>query len=494
MADEDTTSKSLANEAKLTEVLEDEILTLEVAPEENRRVLMKIDFILMPLLMGCYFLQNLDKNALNSSTMMGLTTDTHLHGKQFSWVSSIFYFGYLAWSFPAAYLMNRMPIGKYLGVTVVIWAIIIMCMAPCRNFSDLMAVRFLLGMAEASVAPAFTVITSMYYKREEQPLRQGIWFLGNGVSVIVASACAYGIEQWNKSLPNWKYLFIIYGGLTFGYGILMFFTIPDSPTKAWFLTTREKEVAVHRVLENKSGLKQDQTFSWDQGKEAFMDPQSWLLVLYTFTSSLPNGGIAAFGNYIINGFGYSKLKTLLMGSPAGGMMFGWVIFGALFCRYVKNTRIYVMIFYSIISVAGMSAVYATVGSDNKNGRLGAYYLVFTFASNFPFSLSLISSNVAGFSKKTVVSAMLFTAYCVGNLVGPQMFSESQAPKYKRGIAGALTGFVLCVISLILLRFYYTFENRRRDKLQANNPASDDAILDGLMNKTDRQNLGFRYVC
>jgi hypothetical protein len=34
-----------------------------------------------------------------------------------------------------------------------------------------MVTRFILGMLEASIAPGFSYITGMFYKRDEQPLR-----------------------------------------------------------------------------------------------------------------------------------------------------------------------------------------------------------------------------------------------------------------------------------------------------------------------------------
>ena len=34
-----------------------------------------------------------------------------------------------------------------------------------------MVARFFLGIGEAAIAPGFTLITGMFYKREEQPVR-----------------------------------------------------------------------------------------------------------------------------------------------------------------------------------------------------------------------------------------------------------------------------------------------------------------------------------
>lgn len=46
-----------------------------------------------------------------------------------------------------------------------------MCHAACKDFTGLMTARFFLGVGEAAIAPGFTLITGMFYKREEQPVR-----------------------------------------------------------------------------------------------------------------------------------------------------------------------------------------------------------------------------------------------------------------------------------------------------------------------------------
>jgi MFS family permease len=46
-----------------------------------------------------------------------------------------------------------------------------MCHAGCRSFGGLAVARFFLGMGEAAIAPGFTLLTGMFYKREEQPFR-----------------------------------------------------------------------------------------------------------------------------------------------------------------------------------------------------------------------------------------------------------------------------------------------------------------------------------
>lgn len=72
---------------------------IEYTPEEEKSVLRKIDWALMPMLCWIYALQFADKTSLNYSSLMGIREDTRLdpRSQQYSWVSSIFYAGYIAW-------------------------------------------------------------------------------------------------------------------------------------------------------------------------------------------------------------------------------------------------------------------------------------------------------------------------------------------------------------------------------------------------------------
>lgn len=81
--------------------------------------------------------------------------------------------------------------------------------AACTNFGGLLAVRFLLGVAEATISPAFLFITSMWYTREEVPTRVGIWFSGNAIGGIFASFIAYGIGHIERPFSPWRWLYIV---------------------------------------------------------------------------------------------------------------------------------------------------------------------------------------------------------------------------------------------------------------------------------------------
>lgn len=58
--------------------------------------------------------------------------------------------------------------------------------------------------------------------------------------------------------------------------------------------------------------------------------------------------------------------------------------------------------------------------ENNVGRLVGYYFTQAFPTSFVALLSLIASNVAGYTKKTTVAALYLIGYCVGNIIGTSM--------------------------------------------------------------------------
>jgi len=90
---------------------------------------------------------------------------------------------------------------------------------------------------------------------------------------------------------------------------------------------------------------------------------------------------------------------------------------------------------------------------------------------------------------------VFIAYCLGNIVGPQLFFEDEAPSYPSGFLSMIICFGAALVLSIALRFYLIWENKRRDnKTGAVVDLAEDQI--GVMNladATDKEIASFRYV-
>lgn len=110
--------------------------------------------------------------------------------------------------------------------------------------------------------------------------------------------------------------------------------------------------------------------------------------------------------------------------------------------------------------------------------------------------SLLASNVAGYTKKTVSGAMFFSSYCVSNIVSPQTFIAKQAPHYTTGIAVSLAAFCLNIILFAVLYIVYRSANAKRDKLGAGEGqvSADETtdLIEAFSDLTDLENKKMRY--
>ncbi|KAI0880855.1 putative allantoate permease [Annulohypoxylon maeteangense] len=429
---------------------------------EARRILRRIDWRIMPLLFLTYALNFMDKTILSSAAVFGLRQDTHLKGSNYSWVSSVFYFGYFLWAYPTTLLIARLPIAKYLAVNAFVWGAVVALTAACTNFGGLITVRFFLGVAEATVSPALMFITSTWYTRDEIPTRTGIWFAGNSVGGIVSSLLAYGLGHITDNVHPWRWMFIVLGIATFLLGFGVLFLLPDTISNASFLTPQERQWAGDRVVIAGTGRTEKTTWKWDQTVECLQDPKTWLIWSIALLCQIPNGGTQNFANLVITSFGFTSLQSTLINIPYSLISVmaisgtGWLAghFRSLNC---------ILIGLIVIPPVVGSALIGKRGSIPHGASLFGYFLLSTGPAALPLLLSLIQSNYRGVTKKMTMTAMLFIAYCTGNIVGPQLFKSTEEPTYDTAFRAIMICYALVVCLAAVLRLYLQFVNTRRQR-------------------------------
>lgn len=60
----------------------------------------------------------------------------------------------------------------------IMWGIILIATGFAQNFESLVALRVLLGALEAPIIPGNFLVMGMWYTRQEQPLRTGLFYTG----------------------------------------------------------------------------------------------------------------------------------------------------------------------------------------------------------------------------------------------------------------------------------------------------------------------------
>ncbi|KAL8792445.1 MAG: hypothetical protein Q9195_004978 [Heterodermia aff. obscurata] len=326
----------------------------------------------------------------------------------------------------------------------------------------------------------------------EQGSRTSVWFSFNGLASIFGSLTAYGVFKGvrlhGSSIAAWKIFFLVTGLLTVAVGCLFAFIVPDSQLNARWLSKNDRRLAIERVRANQQGIG-NKYFKLYQFKEALLDPLTWAFVLFSVSSNIPNGGLTNFFNQIIVSFGYTAEESLLYGAPGGAIE----VIGLLFCGFLGDktkNRIFVGCFSLVLPILGMLMIVA-LPLTNRGGRLAGFYMTAANPSAFVALLSLISSNVAGYTKKTTVAALYLIAYCVGNIVGAQTFRPQDAPEYRPAEITIICCWSLCMVDLLCIRRCYKLRNQAKAALREELGYSKVAFSE-WMDLTDMENSEFRY--
>ncbi|RWA06490.1 hypothetical protein EKO27_g8615 [Xylaria grammica] len=465
--------------------------TIILDAEEQKKLLRKIDRHMMPFLCIVYGLNYLDKTTLSYASVMGFKTDLNIGVSEYNWVASIFYFGYLVWEWPTNRLLQRLPLAKYSAFNVILWGLILALTATVKNFGGALAIRFFLGAAEAAVSPGFVLFTSQWYTKPEQGTRVSWWFSFNGWGQIVGGVVAYGIATANDSLliKGWQLIFLVFGLFTALMGALFLYWMPDSQLNARFLTEHERLMAVERIRVNQQGVG-NKHFKWHQCKEALTDPMIWAFVLFSLFGNIPNGGITNYFSQLIVAFGFTPNQSLLLGTPGGAVqVITLIVFGHLGRKF--NNRILINSAGPLLAILGVFLV-RFLPTEMKGGRLAGYYLYSSGSTGFVCVLSLISSNIAGWTKKTTAAAMYLIAYCVGNIIGPQVFRSGDAPEYHTAITVILVSYILAYLTMLFIYFWCRRQNSINASIRA---APGYTKMEGqeFMDLTDRENPEFVYA-
>ncbi|KAK4057064.1 hypothetical protein OIO90_001964 [Microbotryomycetes sp. JL221] len=446
--------------------------------EEIRVVRRKADLIVMPLLCFTVGLQYADKSALAVAALFGIVTDLRLfdiaNGRidthLYSMCVMIASVGFIAGTFPLAYIAQRFSTGKCAAAYIFLWGTILFLTPLCNTYSGLMGQRFALGFMEAGVSPIFLSVLSMWYNTREQALRATILFSANGLTIIPLLACSYGLIVLDDKVAAWKIQYLFLSSITVCWAVIFALFIPDSPVTARFLNERQKYVAVERLRANQAGITSKQ-FKWSQVWDSLKDPKTLLLAIMVFCMASPNGAIGSFTPLVIqNVIGASSRRTLLLLMPAAAVAGCSNLVAGTITYLFPNTRSACIIFMAIVTLIG-AALEWKLDLTNKQGLLGALY----------------PSNTAGASRKTVVGSIVFMSLNASAIAAPFFFFKNEAPRYASGFRITMALLAVGIGCTILYAVLCARENRLRDKLPKD--SQPDHAFEDL---TDLENKAFRY--
>lgn len=484
---------------------------VELTANEYRNLKYKSIFFF--LLSGIAFgAQAMDKSVTSAGSVMGLRADSPLglamKGSMFSYVNISYWIGYVVMNIPFSILLLEKVGARYNGLILAASGIIVACSGAAQNYAGYISTRTLLGILQSVCEPTVAITIHQWAHGGDHYGWALTWITWNGVGQIFLQALGYGLYLHGHSsstgkygiysIAPWRIFFIIVGLMTFIYGLIFYFLVPNSPQQSVFFNEKEKAYMGNRTVNRLNRPFRRIEVKPHQIVEAFTTGihHSALLFLAVFANALNGSAVNTFNNIWLKQFiseAHPKMssiesneQSLLYGMIAPAIKIVLSILIAVFSLkgLFRNYRCVYVLFFLVIHLIATCLLAYGPSPYSRYGGLFLYNATVEVAHAGMFSI--VASNIGGLSKKITVNGLLLIGQGVGGCVGPKIFQN--VSKQSNSRAGAMVGLsaasLACLAGLFLSFF---IENKLRDR-------KDEKLPEGVdrLELTDREDPEFRY--
>ncbi len=311
-------------------------------------------------------------------------------------------------------------------------------------------------------------------------------------------------------------IFLFVGLVTIITAPLIYWKLDNDVSAARFLTQHEREQAVERLRANQTGIG-SRELKWSHVLEAALEPKTYLWIGMALLLNVGASVTNTFGPLILSGLGYDSYITSLLNMPFGAVQIV-IILLASYAAQKARLKSPILIAIVLPVVAGLAMLYTLKrSSSNQAALLAAFYLLaFLFGGN-PLIVSWIVGNTAGTTKKSIIMSLYNAGSSAGNIIGPLLFTSTDAPSYHPGLRAVLAIFVALVAVVVIQTANLVFLNKLQARKRVSNgkravfhdrsmddkyaESDEDRLAEGeprlgdnaFLDLTDRKNDEFMYI-
>ncbi|CAG9981053.1 unnamed protein product, partial [Clonostachys byssicola] len=308
----------------------------------EKKLLFKIDTLILPIIVVVYLLNYIDRNNYAAARLQGLEEDLNLHGDQYQTGLSVFFVGYVLMQVPSNALLNYSGRPSlYLGFWIVAWGLVSALTCLVKSFAHIVVCRFILGFVEAPFFAGVLFYVSKWYTRSELGFRMAIFYSGSLLSGAFGNLIAGGILRGldgKQGLAAWQWLYIIEGVVTIFVGFIVMLLLPDFPHTWKVLTPELRAVAIQRMAldANQDDVDEEGAKSHVQGvRQALTDPKTYILAIM-YHCQTGSTGFSNFFPSLTQTLGFDRTTSLLLVAPPYIFAVIWAYGHSLYSDKVQN--------------------------------------------------------------------------------------------------------------------------------------------------------------
>ncbi|MDV4267495.1 MFS transporter [Acinetobacter baumannii] len=252
----------------------DTVFSSEVDTTVRKSAYRKIAFRLMPFLMLCYFCAYLDRVNVGFAKLQ-MMSDLQFSEAVYGLGAGIFFIGYFLCEVPSNIVLHKVGARRWIARIMITWGILSGCFAFVQTEWQFYTLRFLLGVAEAGLAPGLLLYLTYWFPSYRRARMTVLWFIAIPISGMIGGPLSglimdrmSGVHGWF----GWQWMFVIEAIPTVIVGLLVLAVLKDSVQDANWLTQDEKNLV-------KQELAQDNQHKEGHAsvKEFIADKRLWLL-------------------------------------------------------------------------------------------------------------------------------------------------------------------------------------------------------------------------
>ncbi|HCW4111297.1 TPA: MFS transporter [Acinetobacter baumannii] len=252
----------------------DTVFSSEVDTTVRKLAYRKIAFRLMPFLMLCYFCAYLDRVNVGFAKLQ-MMSDLQFSEAVYGLGAGIFFIGYFLCEVPSNIVLHKVGARRWIARIMITWGILSGCFAFVQTEWQFYTLRFLLGVAEAGLAPGLLLYLTYWFPSYRRARMTVLWFIAIPISGMIGGPLSglimdrmSGVHGWF----GWQWMFVIEAIPTVLVGLLVLAILKDSVQDANWLTQDEKNLV-------KQELAQDNQHKEGHAsvKEFIADKRLWLL-------------------------------------------------------------------------------------------------------------------------------------------------------------------------------------------------------------------------
>ncbi|RVX76116.1 hypothetical protein B0A52_00473 [Exophiala mesophila] len=439
--------------------------------QEEKKLVRKVDFIIMPLLILTFFTLQLNRGNIGSALTNNFFQDVGITQNEFNIGQQLLSAGIVVFEIPSNMMLYRLGPVSWLGPQIVAWGLVGTFQSFQKGLGAYLTTRLLLGICESGFIPGGLFTMTRYYKTQELGRRFSAYFLGNMVASACSGLMAYGIIRHlnqRSGLAGWQWIFLIEGVMAIGGGILFILLFPRdnaNPLNLFgyqYFNERERYILRQRLIldDPSKARKGGRHVPRADLRKVFTN---WRLIPHVITTIggiAPTQGLGSYLPTLVIGMGYSPLDANAMISIGIWLLvFGTLLWGYLSDKFKIPGRLVFLglLLYWSFTLANRLLIY------NPNGV--TRFAVLTVGMMFSTCWhavhgSWLAMNCVTEGERSVTMAIHIMGANLAGIIGAQLFRQEDRPYYPKGWMAILILITFALVASGLANLQYIILNRK----------------------------------